>query len=381
MMKKPLAVGLLFLNFAIGLWAGMGSAQEKLSSEPFKPSEMPSIPALATVPSVSGKNAEIVGQLASVAHTLQGAPAVSPELRVPAGIRLVVFSPHPDDESLGAAGIIQRVAANGGQVHVVFMTNGDGYEEALRLKLHRKEISSREFIDYGNGRQEEAVKAIEALGLEEDNAIFFSFPDGGIDELWSDNWSEETPYTSPYTRLSHPQYNESFSRWAKYAGTELRDQIVRLLDRLQPDWVVVPDPRDDHPDHFTTGIFVLDALREMYEGGEVSFPETQVFTYLIHYKDYPSSSSWPQRVKGAGIGGSPAARGLLSQTQWLSLSLTRTEIEGKQRALAAHASQSQMLGWFFKLFLTPREYYGRLESMQVLTIPQEYSSLFRRPSS
>ena len=380
-MKKPFAVGLLFLAFGIGIWAGMGNAQEKLLSELLNPSEMPSNPALITLPSASGKSAAIVGQLASVAPPPQGPPAVSPELRVPSGIRLVVFSPHPDDESLGAAGLIQRVAANGGQVHVVFMTNGDGYEEALRLKLHRKEISSREFIDYGNSRQEEAVKAIEAMGLEEDNAIFFSFPDGGLDDLWSDNWSEETPYTSPHTHLNHPQYNESFSRWAKYAGTDLRDQIVRLLDRLQPDWVVIPDPRDDHPDHFTTGIFVLDALREMYEGGEVSFPETQVFTYLIHYKDYPSSSSWTRKVKETGIGGSPAARGLLSQTQWLSLSLTQTEIEGKQNAVAAHASQSQMLGWFFKLFLTPREYFGRLESMQVLTVPQEYTSLFHRPSS
>ena len=40
--------------------------------------------------------------------------------------RLMVFSPHPDDESLAAAGLIQRVLSLGGSVKVVFMTSGDG---------------------------------------------------------------------------------------------------------------------------------------------------------------------------------------------------------------------------------------------------------------
>lgn len=47
--------------------------------------------------------------------------------------RLMVFSPHPDDESLGAAGLIQRVLKTGGSVKVVFMTNGDGFPEAVEM--------------------------------------------------------------------------------------------------------------------------------------------------------------------------------------------------------------------------------------------------------
>ena len=41
--------------------------------------------------------------------------------------RLMVFSPHPDDETLGAGGLIQWVLRMGGKVKVVFMTNGDGF--------------------------------------------------------------------------------------------------------------------------------------------------------------------------------------------------------------------------------------------------------------
>src|SRR5512143_3590489 len=48
------------------------------------------------------------------------------ELQVPSHLRLMVFAPHPDDETLGAGGLIQRVLATGGKVRVVFVTNGDG---------------------------------------------------------------------------------------------------------------------------------------------------------------------------------------------------------------------------------------------------------------
>src|ERR687886_586162 len=34
--------------------------------------------------------------------------------------RLLVFSPHPDDETLGTGGLIQRVLSAGGTVKVVF---------------------------------------------------------------------------------------------------------------------------------------------------------------------------------------------------------------------------------------------------------------------
>ena len=57
--------------------------------------------------------------------------------------RLIVFSPHPDDESLGAGGLIQRVLEAGGKVKVVFITSGDGFPEGVEretshLASHRK---------------------------------------------------------------------------------------------------------------------------------------------------------------------------------------------------------------------------------------------------
>lgn len=40
-------------------------------------------------------------------------------------MRLMILSPHPDDETLGCAGLIRRVKKAGGQVYVMIMTYGD----------------------------------------------------------------------------------------------------------------------------------------------------------------------------------------------------------------------------------------------------------------
>ncbi len=48
-------------------------------------------------------------------------------LDVPRATRLVVVAPHPDDETLAAGGLIQRVLHEGGTVRVVVLTPGDGF--------------------------------------------------------------------------------------------------------------------------------------------------------------------------------------------------------------------------------------------------------------
>jgi LmbE family N-acetylglucosaminyl deacetylase len=45
--------------------------------------------------------------------------------------RLLVISPHPDDEAIAAAGVMQRVRSAGGRVRVVLLTSGDAFPPAL----------------------------------------------------------------------------------------------------------------------------------------------------------------------------------------------------------------------------------------------------------
>lgn len=302
------------------------------------------------------------------------------DLHVGKGLRVIVFAPHPDDETLAAGGLMQRVVDRGGEVRVVFVTNGDGYPEAVRRQLGHAPRSSQDFIDYGKQRHDEALQALCELGVPPEDAVFLGFPDDGIDDLLKEHWSKLMPYTSPYTRLRCAGYKESFKRWVVYAGVNLKEEIAKIIEDFCPDWIILPDPRDYHPDHCATGIFVLEALHQLNQEGDVVLRNLEILTYLVHFKDYPASVTWMQETRRSGLFMSPTGCAILSSTEWLELPLTEEDLRGKELALAAHQSQHQMLGGFFKDFSNPVEIFGRLDPAQALAIPQAYALFFKQPN-
>src|SRR6185436_2742523 len=78
-------------------------------------------------------------------------------LRVGPATRLLVVAPHPDDESLGSAGLIQRVLAAGGHVRVVLMTSGDAFPEGVKAETHILDPRPNDFRSYGTLRQHETI--------------------------------------------------------------------------------------------------------------------------------------------------------------------------------------------------------------------------------
>ena len=46
-------------------------------------------------------------------------------LKIKENERIIIFAPHPDDEILGCAGLIQKVLKKKGKVWIVYLTNGD----------------------------------------------------------------------------------------------------------------------------------------------------------------------------------------------------------------------------------------------------------------
>ncbi|MCU0589511.1 MAG: PIG-L family deacetylase [Syntrophobacteraceae bacterium] len=302
-------------------------------------------------------------------------------LRVPSQVRLLLFSPHPDDETLGAGGLAQRVLKRGGSVRVVWMTNGDGFLDGVRSEFEIAEPTDHDFIKYGTMRQAEALKAISEWGLEEGDAIFLGFPDGGLHPLWEAHWSVSKPYTSPHTRRNRSTYPNTYTRAVQYSGATLVEQIMGVMREYSPDWVVLPDPRDHHPDHSATGAFVLEALRKLRASGERPFSETQAFTYLVHYPAYPISQGWMTSVNRPSAGGALSHGQALNGTQWVTLPIDSDELEGKRRALARHDSQAEPLGPFLKLFMMHYEMFGRLRPSQIMEAPLEFAARYRKPNS
>lgn len=118
----------------------------------------------------------------------------------PSRKRVLVLSPHPDDESIGCGGTLLRHVAEGDEVHVVFLTSGEKgihgkpEEETLRL------------------REQEAHDAARILGIE--TLEFWREPDGSL-----------------------------------LATSEAAARLRKKLRQFSPARVYVTHDREMHPDH------------------------------------------------------------------------------------------------------------------------------------
>src|SRR5436190_18459889 len=155
-------------------------------------------------------------------------------LIVPGGTRLLVVAPHPDDETLGAGGLIQRVHENGGVVKVLYLTDGEGYPEGVQVEDHVESPSATDYRGYGKRRRHEALAALRTLGLDTSAATFLRFPDGGLCQLMHRYWSEKrAAYRSPYTRLDRPPKSEMVVPDSEYRGEDLTQEIAQIIGEFK----------------------------------------------------------------------------------------------------------------------------------------------------
>ena len=111
--------------------------------------------------------------------------------------RVLVFSPHPDDESLGCGGTLARLAAQC-PVKVVLVTDGSG---AGGLPPGAALIRRQEFI-----------AALAELKI--DDFLFMDYVDGSF-----------------------------------MASSDFNKQVYSILEAYRPNWVILPSPLDYHRDH------------------------------------------------------------------------------------------------------------------------------------
>jgi len=278
--------------------------------------------------------------------------------------RLMVFAPHPDDESLGAGGLIQRVLTLGGKVKVVFMTNGDGFPEGVEREDHITHPTAKDFREYGAERREEALRALATLGMKERDAIFLGFPDGGLCYLVGKFPADPLAYTSPYTRENRPPAFEMIIPHTDYNGRDLKVEIERVLVEFRPNLVAVTPHEDKHPDHCATYYFVREALMELGKKGSAINPT--VLSFLIHFGQWPVG-------QGAGTGSrlNPPEGFPEEGSKWISFSLRASEAETKRKAIFKHHTQMLVMGRYLLGFARANELFILEQQRQGLTKAKE----------
>lgn len=137
---------------------------------------------------------------------------------------VVVFAPHEDDETLGCGGTIAKKINAGEDVHIVFMTDGRNSHK-IHLKIY-EDPTPEELKEI---RKKESKEATKILGVKEKNLIFLDFEDGNL----------------------------------KNSILEAEKSVKKLLTELKPTEIYIPTKNDSHPDHRSTNLIVLSAVKKL----------------------------------------------------------------------------------------------------------------------
>ncbi|PYQ55488.1 MAG: hypothetical protein DMF53_28055 [Acidobacteria bacterium] len=278
-------------------------------------------------------------------------PAVRPasgSMQLAEGDRILVLAPHPDDEVLGAGGVLREAVRRGLPTRVVFLTNGDSNEWSFLAYRKRPVIRPRAVLAMGTMRGQEALAATAALGVPARDVSLLGYPDYGTLAIWRAHWGGRPPDRGRLTRARAVPYPTAFRPGAPYKGEEILADLETILRDFKPTRIFVSHPADHHPDHAALYLFTRVALWDLQ--GEIT---ATVHPFLVHYPGWPRTQGLPGQEL------SPPDR-LLAGFHWQSRDLDPEAVTAKRLALAAHRTQYGYSTSRLLPFVRPNELYGDL---------------------
>jgi LmbE family N-acetylglucosaminyl deacetylase len=283
-------------------------------------------------------------------------------LQVGHGERLLILAPHPDDESLGAAGLAQAVFANGGSVRSVVVTAGDAYVEAIEEETGRKRLTRADFIRYGEKRLEESRAAAKLLGKGFLHLDLLGFSDGSIYDMLVSNWRKSHPERSEFTGFDHVLYRIAGDKGIAQDGHDLRNELVAILHDTKPTLIAFPDVMENDSDHAGLGMFTLLAISDWLED-EKTPVNPRLLAYLIHWQHgWPPGSDGEKPVdmsnKPMYLPDDLPLRG----HQRSCINLTESQVKLKQQALLQYKTQQRFMAPYLAAFVHTNECFTQLKA-------------------
>ncbi len=139
------------------------------------------------------------------------------------GKRVMVFTPHPDDDTFGCGGTLALLARNGNQIRIVIYTNDD--KGSFDLEMTSQRLAAI--------RKAEEEAAVEALGIPKSSIVWMGYNDGELEYV---------------------------------PARELVERSTALIREFRPDVLFSVDPgewyeRWHKSDHRMAGFNTIDAVR------------------------------------------------------------------------------------------------------------------------
>lgn len=277
--------------------------------------------------------------VAAPARELPAMPPIAPEERI------LIVSPHPDDESLCCGGLIATARRAGAQVSIVWVTSGGGFRLDAMIVQKKARPKYAGMRALARRRIDEAQDAARRLGVDDGHLFFLGYPDRGVLALLLDHY--ESPYRSKYTGASAVPWEQALSPGSPYDGASLERDFAQVVERVQPTLVLAPSPYDAHPDHRACGIL---ALRIFGTRGELD---------RVHYWIVHGGRAWPRpRGLHPDLPQTPPPRG--RSLPWQSFAVDEAARTAKRAALRAHETQLRVMGRKMMSYVRATELYSPL---------------------
>ncbi|MBC7320376.1 PIG-L family deacetylase, partial [bacterium] len=158
------------------------------------------------------------------------------EVKLPeAGDTVLVFSPHPDDETIACGGYIIESIKRGAEVYIVLVADGN-----------RRSLRDLRYVEFEN--------ATAILGVPRENLVYLNYPD---------------------------------SRLAFLNPLALQEVLAEQIEKIKPNILFYPHPDDTHRDHSTVGKIIEKILQELKE-------KADLMEYLEGHEEIVKEEIWEE---------------------------------------------------------------------------------------
>jgi LmbE family N-acetylglucosaminyl deacetylase len=202
----------------------------------------------------------------------------------------------------------------------------------------------------------EAILAMNALGLKNEDLIFLGYPDFGTMDILTEYWDKNRPYSNVLEKISSVPYQECRTPGAPFIGQNILDDLEGIFKDFKPTRIIVSSPADTNRDHQALYLFLRVALLDLVK--DIGRP--QIYCYLVHIKDWPSPKGLyydkdigiPSSIKNIGI-------------NWIESYLNSHEIENKSKAVSLYKSQIEYSSYFLDSFVRKNELFSVFNDIKI----------------
>ena len=275
--------------------------------------------------------------------------------------RVLILAPHPDDETIGCAGVIMRAREAGAKVKVVYLTSGDNnifsilFYNPLLFPVRVFFIRGKDFVTLGQQRQAEAIEAMKILGLEKEDLTFLGYPDHGTDKMFISYWGDKKPYESMLSRQKKVPYKDSLSFKEEYKGDNILADLKGFILDYRPTKVFVSHAADFNGDHWALYLYLQMVLADLFD----EMPMPKVYSYLVHVPGWPLPRHHHPELELK-----PPSEDFFSdlstEITWEQLKLSPDEVEKKFKAMLAYRSQTHISAFYLFSFIRRNELFSEL---------------------